>query len=109
MKIEFKNICENEIENFKGGDKSFFMKSFSDDKMKIMEGRLEPGASIGLHTHQGSCEVIYVLEGCGTIIYEGEEFSLCTGECHYCPEGKSHSFKNTGDKTLKFLGIVPSF
>lgn len=49
MRIVFDDIKESLAPNFKGGEKSFASRVYSDGKNKMMKGRLEPGASIGLH------------------------------------------------------------
>ena len=100
MRIVFDDIKESLAPNFKGGEKSFASRVYSDGKNKMMKGRLVPGASIGLHRHEGNCEMIYVLEG-------GEE-RLSAGDFHYCPEGHEHSFINDGDSDLVFIAVVPA-
>ena len=47
---------EQSLAAFKGGEKEFNVKMFSDEKNKIMHGRLVPGASIGYHVHHGNCK-----------------------------------------------------
>ena len=74
-----------------------------------MYGRLEKGCSIGMHRHEGSCEAIYVTRGEGRMSYEGEEQILRAGDCHYCGEGKAHSFRNDEDEPLEFFAVVPAF
>lgn len=108
MIINFKEMNEAIIPAFKGGEKEFAVKMFDDESNKIMSGRLIPGASIGLHTHEGNCEIIYILEGCGKVLYDGTEQSISAGMCHYCPEGHSHSLINDSDKELLFFAVVPS-
>ena len=56
------------LPNFKGGEKEFAANMFFDGTNRIFKGRLVPGASIGVHTHEDSCEVIFILEGSGTIL-----------------------------------------
>ena len=107
MKIEFKKMEEKELANFKGGEKVFRPKKFDDGSAKIMYGTLEPGASIGLHRHEGNSEIIYVLAGVGTMLYDGEEELLYPGDAHYCPEGHIHSFINKGTEDLVFFAVVP--
>ena len=58
MIIDFSKIEELAHPNFKGGEKDYHSRMFSDDRVKIMKGRLTPGASIGLHTHTTDMEVI---------------------------------------------------
>ena len=49
MIIDFKEIEEQILPSFKGGEKEMQARIFSDDKAKIMCNRLQPGASIGYH------------------------------------------------------------
>ena len=44
MLLDFNTMEEKELEHFKGGEKSFHAKMFTDDSNKMMRGRLEPGA-----------------------------------------------------------------
>ena len=55
MKIELDNIEYEIKDNFNGGKKYFKVKTFNDGLNKIM---LITGASIGLHTHTDSSEII---------------------------------------------------
>ena len=67
MIIDFKHMEEQILPNFKGGEKAYAVKKFTDDRNMIMHGRLESGASIGLHTHEGNCEMFYIIEGTGKL------------------------------------------
>lgn len=107
MKIDFNRIAEGIIPNFKGGKGMYIMKHYSDGQVKVMMGKLRPGHSIGLHRHEGNSEVVYVLSGVATCLYEGEEFTLLPGEVHYCPMGKEHSLINNGTEDLTFFAVVP--
>lgn len=108
MIIDFNTLPLNIATNFKGGEKEYKSRRFVDEYNKIMLGTLEPGASIGHHTHEGNSEVMYILEGVGSFTYDdGIEETLQPGQAHYCPMGHSHSLINRGDKTLKFLAVVP--
>ena len=70
-------------------------------------GTLEPGASIGLHTHETNSEIIYILRGKGKVLFEGEYELVSAGLCHYCPQGCSHSLINDSDDNLTFFAVVP--
>lgn len=106
MLIDFNNINEKVINNFKGGEKSFAVKIYTDHKNKIMKGRLIPGANIGLHTHDTDCEIVFILEGSGKVLYDGEYIPLKAGDCHYCPKGRSHSLINDSHSDLIFYAVV---
>ena len=59
MIIDFNAVEEKINPNFKGGEKAFNAKITGDALNKIIHGRLEKGASIGLHTHETNSEIIY--------------------------------------------------
>ena len=112
MIIRFDRMAETVLPNFKGGEKEFAANMFFDGTNRIFKGRLIPDATIGMHTHEDSCEVIFVLEGCGTIVEKddaGEETSMAVsaGDCLYCPKGGTHSLRNTSDADLVFYAVVP--
>ena len=107
MKIDFTKIEENAIPAFKGGEKEFNVRMYTDAKNKIMKGRLVSGASIGLHTHLGSSEIMFITKGSGHVLYDGEKIALSEGDVHYCPEGHAHSLINDGCSDLEFSAVVP--
>lgn len=78
-----------------------------DEMGKIMFGKLEPGCSIGYHTHDTSYEVVYILSGRGKALYDDGEEELEPGVCHYCPQNHAHSLINNGTEDLVFFAVVP--
>ena len=48
MILNFNEIEEQVIPNFKGGEKQFRTRMYTDASCKIMRGSLEPGAAIGV-------------------------------------------------------------
>ena len=107
MKIDFSAIEETVIPHMRGGEKELRAHMFTDALGKIMKGRLVPGASIGMHTHETSSEIIYILSGTGKILYDNGCEALAPGSCHYCPKGHAHSLINDSDKDLEFFAAVP--
>ncbi len=106
MIINFDKIEEQILPNFKGGDKEVALRIFDDPQNRIMRGRLARGASIGLHTHDTNCEIIFVTRGSGHVIDDGERLPLTAGDCHYCPQGHTHSLINDASDTLEFFAVV---
>ncbi len=122
MKIEFDKIGTSVLENFKGGEKELSADMFFDGTNRIFKGRLIPGASIGLHTHDDSCEVIFILSGTGTLTeispaengqdncgtaQDANVQTVTAGDCLYCPKGHTHSLKNTETESdLIFHAVV---
>lgn len=107
MIIPFDTMEEKAHQSFKGGEGTFFNKVVQDEHNKILNGRLAPGSSIGLHTHEGNSEIIFILSGKGKALYDGAYEPVHAGVCHYCPMGHSHSLINDGDEDLIFCAVVP--
>lgn len=107
MLIDFRSMETTVIANMRGGEKEVAAQMYTDAQNKIMRGVLIPGATIGLHTHETSSEVIYILSGTGKILYDGESELLSPGACHYCPQGHTHSLINDSNADLCFLAVVP--
>ena len=123
MIIGFDKMDVTVLPNFKGGEKEFAANMFFDGTNRIFKGRLIPGATIGMHTHEDSCEVIFILEGHGTIVEIAPEGSaerpamalaqetatpVGPGDCLYCPKGHTHSLRNTSaEGDLVFYAVVP--
>ncbi len=108
MIIRDSEIEISHLENFKGGDKHLEAKMYFDGTNRILtKARLIPGASIGLHTHEDSCEVIFILEGRGSLLEDGAKKAVQTGDCLYCPKGGTHSLINNSEADLVFCAVVP--
>lgn len=108
MLIDFNDIPVQHIDNFKGGEKTAAVSMLTDENgSRIARFCLAPGASIGLHRHDDSCEMVYVLEGRGKALYDGGYEPIRAGVCHYCPKGHEHSIINDGDDDLVFFAAVP--
>lgn len=67
---------------------------------------LEPGASIGVHPHEGNYEVYIVLEGQALIHDDGENILCEAGDANFCADGKSHGISNPGKEPLVFLACI---
>lgn len=107
MKLDFNNIELKILKNFNGGEKEVQANMYIDDTNKIFRGKLIPGASIGMHTHEVNEEVIYILQGNAKFLYDDTVEYVKAGECHYCPKGHSHSFINETDEDIIFFAVVP--
>lgn len=108
MVIRQADIEISHLENFKGGERHLEAKMFFDGRNRILtNARLIPGASIGMHTHEDSCEVIFILEGRGSLLEDGTKKEVQAGDCLYCPKGGSHSLVNDSGSDLLFCAVVP--
>ena len=107
MIFDYNNMETTVIKNFKGGEKEISAQMFDDEHGKIMKAVLKPGASIGYHKHEGNGEIVYAISGSATVLYNDGEESFSAGQCHYCPNGNSHSIINTGDEDFVMFCVVP--
>ncbi len=107
MIIDFSKMEETRLPEFKGGVGETISRMRVDEYGKIMYGRLEPGSTIGLHRHETSSEIIYILSGRADFLYDEGSEEVEAGQCHYCPKGHSHSMRNFGKEDLVFFAVVP--
>ena len=108
MVIDFNKIDEVANSRYKGGNGDTMFRTFNDGKNKIMRGRLDPGCSIGYHSHETNSEIIFVISGEARCMYDEGEECLTQGQCHYCPQGHSHALINASNtEPLIFFAIVP--
>ncbi|MBR2101274.1 MAG: cupin domain-containing protein [Prevotella sp.] len=108
MKIDFTQAERCDLPKFKDGEGHFIMRHYTDSHVRIMHGTLEPGCSIGLHRHEGNAEVMYILSGIATYIWEGKEETVLPGQVHYCADGQCHTLMNKGTENLTFFAVVPN-
>ncbi|MDR0628440.1 MAG: cupin domain-containing protein [Treponema sp.] len=72
----------------------------------LAELRLPPGASIGLHRHDGETEYFCILAGTGVVNDDGQETVVKPGDVVITGNGASHSIRNAGTEPLVFQGII---
>lgn len=72
--------------------------------MRVFE--LGAGGFTPKHTHPWP-HINYIIEGEGTLFLNGKENPIKAGAFAYVPSDELHQFKNTSDKPLKFICIVP--
>lgn len=110
MIIRLEDIPQSIIPAFKGGEKELRANMHSDGRNRMFKGCLVPGSSIGVHTHDDSCETIFIISGTGTIleIENGVESirPVNAGDCLFCDKGQTHSLRNTSDEDLVFYASV---
>ena len=108
MIIDFDKIEVSIMPAFKGGEKETRAAMFTDENNRIMMGMLIPGATIGLHRHEGSSEVIFIQSGSGKVLYDGKYEEVKAGDVHYCPEGHEQSLINDSEENLTYFAVVPN-
>ncbi len=111
MVIDFDRIPAQNLAHFKGGEGEVIAHMHTDAMGKIARLTLPVGASIGLHTHDTSAEVMYFLSGQGIILEDnapnGDPLPVSAGMCCYCPKEHTHSLINNGTEPLTLLAVIP--
>ena len=108
MYIDFNGMEAKEMPCLWNGKGTMSSKFFLDEKgNKFIKAAIHPGGSFGIHSHEGSMDIVYVLEGEGIAKCDGVEEKLIPGNCHVCPDGSSYEFENTGTIDLVLLTFVP--
>lgn len=70
--------------------------------------RVEAGKEIGLHAHEGSCEVHQVLSGGGLCRMEGRETHYEPGVCSLIPAGEAHAVEASGGELMLLATFAPA-
>lgn len=102
----------SQIPNLKGGDGVVKIENFFDECDFGGIGRLfgttiiEPGGSIGEHTHIGEQEAYFILDGVASYNDNGTETKLYPGQLALCRDGESHAIRNDGDSNLRYIALI---
>jgi quercetin dioxygenase-like cupin family protein len=100
-------------ENMRGGNGTIMFSELIPQGLLNEKGRLfsriiiEPGCSIGFHTHEGEYEIYYVLEG--ELIYNEnneKEYVIAKGDCTFNPAGTGHGVKNNSNKRAVVIAVI---
>lgn len=98
--------------NMRGGDGEVTITSWLEDKDKPNNVRLAgvltlpPGASIGVHKHEGEAKIFHIISGTGDYNDNGEVVKVKAGDTAVCPSGCEHGIKNTGEEPLILNGFI---
>ena len=106
MLLNFNEMKEITMPGMNDGTGTMSVKLYMDEQGKIIPCAIHPGGSIGMHTHETSDDINYVLSGTGKAVCDGIVESLSAGTCHICKKGSVHSIENTGAEDLVMLTVV---
>ena len=67
---------------------------------------LDPGCSIGEHTHTGEAELFYILSGYAEMTDNGKPITLEAGDVCMTGNPGSHSIRNAGTELLEILAVI---
>ena len=105
-------------ENMKGGEGTVkfehIWKKNSNEEMHSscrMFSRitLEPGTSVGRHSHSGEEEIFYILSGQAKAWDNGQWVILSPGDSTICRSGEEHSMECYGNSPCTYLAVIPVY
>ena len=67
---------------------------------------LDPGCSIGYHTHQHETEFYFMLQGEAAVNDNGTEITLRPGDVTATAHGEGHSIENRTDEPVVFMALI---
>lgn len=67
---------------------------------------LEPGCSIGVHTHETESEAYYFYEGTGIYTDGDTAVTVRPGDVTFCGVGETHGIENNSEADLKFVVVM---
>lgn len=110
-KEEMKRIPRPQM---RGGDGTVFLDEILRPEELMGHGRmfslvtLEPGCSVGEHSHTGEAELFYILDGEVQGTDDDVSVSLYPGDLMVTGHGHRHSVRNNGFKAVHILALILS-
>ncbi|MCW8349313.1 MULTISPECIES: cupin domain-containing protein [Vibrio] len=107
--------CDKEVDkNSHGGDgsidiyRAFRRKDFDGAWDFAIRVVMPAGSSMGEHRHEDDEEMYIILKGEGTMIIEGEEHKISSGDMIVNKRFGTHGLVNTSDQEIELLIIQAS-
>jgi mannose-6-phosphate isomerase-like protein (cupin superfamily) len=79
-------------------------KMYTGEKVEVVHLSLKPGEEIALHANPIDV-VFFILEGNGTILFEGESFNVAANSAIYIEKDKQRGMRNSGEEVFRVLVI----
>ena len=67
---------------------------------------IQPGCSIGYHTHETDTELYYITKGSLAYNDNGVKTTVSAGDVTVCPPGEGHSITNMSDEDCEFVALI---
>jgi TonB family protein len=71
------------------------------DRASVARLRLGPGAVVPEHVHAGEAEILYILQGTGTMTVDGSKYPVEPFMAVHVPPGVKHAFTVTSDQSVE--------
>ena len=88
----------------KAKENTFFRQVLeTGEKTQIVIMSIKPGTDIGMETHPDNDQVLYLVEGEGKVILNGQEESFKKGDVVLVRAGTEHNFVTVGESPMKII------
>lgn len=94
------NIIKETKEN-----ENFRRVMFTGKNSQLVVMSIPPGGDVGKETHKYTEQTLFFLSGTGEGEFNGEKFSVGTGDVAVVVPGTEHNFRNTGTEDLKIYTV----
>ena len=104
------------VENVNGGEGTMIRdRLLSEEKIKEVGGvctyisqiTVEPGSSLGIHKHEGECELYFVTSGAAIYTENDVEYEVTVGDAMLCESGSTHGIRNAStEEPLQFVAVI---
>ena len=96
----FDNIKELTKEN-----DNFRHVIFTGNHSQIVLMSLLPGEDIGEETHEKSDQILFIVDGVGEAVLNGEKSTIQKKSVVYVPSGTKHNIINQGNESMKLYTV----
>jgi len=73
------------------------------DKVQVVIMSILPGSEIGSETHPDNDQTLYLAEGSGQVVLDGQAADFNAGDLVLVPAGTLHNFITKGDAPMKII------
>lgn len=104
--------CPRQDANVRDGKGLIHMKVLTDKEGLYNHGRVfnhvtvDPGCSIGYHSHEHETEFYYIIKGEAVFNDDGKEVILRAGDIGATGYGHSHGLENRTDEPVELIALI---
>lgn len=104
--------CTRRDECLRNGKGTVNIKDLTNKEGLYGHGRLfahitvEPGHSIGVHSHEGETEFFYIIRGEALFNDNGTPVTVKAGDVCATGYGESHSIENVSDAPMEMIALI---
>ena len=114
MVIHRSEMKVESVDGLRGGEGCTRMTHLADagkekNVRMLAELALEPGCSVGHHSHETETEYYFILSGTGLVDDNGKEVEVTKGASVITGNGAFHSIKNIGSEPLVFHAVIVTY